>query len=318
MLNAMGKDESIHSGESMLDIGPLKWLAIILVTVILAAMLIAFFTVTVCNQQITGAGKTVEVCRHLEVTDPPITLGGLILLIALGAFFTEVSGFGISLKRDVQGAKEVAESASEASRAAKMAAELAEETGRQAKMAASSAEETARLAQSLSLKPSPAESTDEEDQHRIEEVRMLAEEYNAVRQSTRAGPERTAKMTEIVYQMIALLSFVGARRFHTSDYLSVDNRGLRLAGYAFLYANPDPRRTQEIAAAVLEEDKPFGQYWGLRTLRRQVQIDPMSLDLNTRRRLMVELAPQFGPKTDRSYELQELLRETDPAKSLNT
>jgi hypothetical protein len=59
--------------------------------------------------------------------------------------------------------------------------------------------------------------------------------------------------------------------------------------------------------ALLKEDKPFGEYWAIRTLRRQVETDPTVLDRNTRRRLEAHLK-DLPPGTDRANELREVLR----------
>jgi hypothetical protein len=136
----------------------------------------------------------------------------------------------------------------------------------------------------------------------------LAEEYNATRASMPPGTARTSKMTSIVSHMISVLSGVGTDLFDVSEHLSSSDRGQRLAAYAYLYANPDARRTQEVVDALVNEDKPFGQYWALRALRKQLLTDPTALDLNSRRRLE-QLAEAFAPTTDRAYELREALKE---------
>lgn len=311
----------------------LRVAAVLVIVAGVVVAVIAFSHDTVCNQQLTAAGKTVAVCRHLEITDPPVIVGGLVVLAALGAFFPEISGFGLSLKRDVadakdaaQSAEKAAESASRASKAAeqvakdaetasvsaKQAAKLAEQTSEQARAAASSAQSVAQVAQDLSLSSSSARSRDAlEGQRNLEqEIRVLADEYNATRRAMPSGVERTSKMTSIVSKMIALLNNVNTDQFDVSAYLDSPDPGLRLAGYVFLYANPEPSRLQQIVSTLLEnEEKPFVQYWALRTVRRQLQVDSTALDLNTKRRLS-DLLSHLGPGTDRAYELREILRES--------
>ena len=115
-------------------------------------------------------------------------------------------------------------------------------------------------------------------------------------------------MTRIVAEMITLLSGVDT---DASDYLESKDRGLQLAGFAYLYANPDSGRSQELVLALTQEDQePFSQYWGLRSLRKQLAVDPSSLDFNSRRELE-SLQERLDPRSDRGYELREALREAE-------
>jgi hypothetical protein len=93
-----------------------------------------------------------------------------------------------------------------------------------------------------------------------------------------------------------------------STLLSSPDRRARMAAYAYLYANPDPGWIGELIDAVNTEDARFGQYWGVRTLRRLVEAAPAVLDAPTRRRLE-QLAATFDPDTDGADDLRDLLRE---------
>jgi len=88
-----------------------RWLAGVLFIAGVAVAVVAFFAVEVCDGQLTGSGDVVDVCRHMQITDPPVIAVGIVVLASLGAFFTEVSGLGISLKRDVKDAKDVSSTA---------------------------------------------------------------------------------------------------------------------------------------------------------------------------------------------------------------
>ena len=88
--------------------------------------------------------------------------------------------------------------------------------------------------------------------------------------------------------------------------LGSPDRMSRMAAYAYIYANPDARRTQELVDALLDEDKPFGQYWALRALSRLVEISPASLDRNSVRELE-RLQQRLGFGTDRWHQVQEIL-----------
>lgn len=301
----------------------------VVVAVGVAALVIGFARVDVCDEQLTDSGNVVEVCRHLQITDPPIIAAGLVVLAALGTFFTEVGAFGVSLKRDVRDAKaaatdalDAARSAETASRSAADAATAAERTAtdsqtvsakarevaEHASGAAQSATSAAQIAEQLAqqaLAPSqPVPDTKATDLGR--EIRNLGEEYNTIRRDLPPGSARTARMTSIVGRMIGLFTDRTISDVGLSELLTSGDRGLRLAGYSYLYAHPQPIETTVLADAVLKEDKPFGQYWGLRALRRQVEADPHLLDLNTKPRL-AELLSRLKSETDRAHELRAIL-----------
>jgi hypothetical protein len=297
----------------------------------ITAALVSFASVDVCDQELTDTGQVVTVCRHLEATDPPALALALVVLAALGlgGFFNEIGFLGISLKRDLKDAKEAAtsaedaaKSAAEASRSAAEAAAAAtrtaddahaisEQARKNAEHAAGTAQDattTARVAEDLARGASlPGEAragiatTDVEQQ-----ISELAAEYNRIRRDMSSGPARTTQMTSVVSKMISLLT--DEEQIDVSRLLSSDDRGHRLAGYADLYAQPQPVRVAELARVVIEEDKPFGQYWGLRALRRQVESDPKSLDLNTKRQLQAQARQIAPPGTDRAHELSEIIR----------
>src|SRR4051812_22355577 len=55
----------------------------------------------VCDDQVVNGGQVIEVCRHIQLTDPPVAALGLVMLALVGVFFPEISGFGVSLKRAI-------------------------------------------------------------------------------------------------------------------------------------------------------------------------------------------------------------------------
>ncbi len=72
-------------------------------------------------------------------------------------------------------------------------------------------------------------------------------------------------MTALVRQMVDLAPALA--EFDTREALLHSDRGIRLAGYAKLYANPEFTLIEEQVASLTEkEDNPFGQYWGLKAL----------------------------------------------------
>lgn len=267
---------------------PLRPAEVASVALILAVAVIgvvAFFSVDVCNDEVTQTGSVVSVCRHLEVSDPPVAVLGLVLLGALGVFFTEVSGFGISLKREVQAAKTTAE-------AAKSAVEtVREDTGDLA--------EGVRhvLTQSGTEVPNGALTGSNT-------LRELTNAYNTIRWTMPSGAKRTAAMGAVFQQMVEELRNV--QDFDVASSLESDDRGVRLAAYAYLYSHPEPDKTSHLASALATEDKPFNQYWGLKAMMEMIKRDPHGLDPQSKR-LLVEMLRDVGPSTDRGRLLHDIL-----------
>ena len=194
----------------------------------------AFFKVRVCDQQLTEAAIPVEVCRHLQATDPPVIAVALVALASLGAFFTEISGFGLSFKRQVRDAKEAVLSANEAAESAFAASSTAEKMSALAKItadnaagAAKSAEQAAQVGEELSLKAirpvaeAPILEFADEQTELVNRIQVLADEYQATRDAMSPGSDRTSQMTSIVSKMIAALSGASPHQFAVSEYIEV-------------------------------------------------------------------------------------------------
>ncbi|MGH9132784.1 MAG: hypothetical protein ACRDZZ_02525 [Ilumatobacteraceae bacterium] len=94
---------------------------------------------------------------------------------------------------------------------------------------------------------------------------------------------------------------------------SADRRS-RMAAYAYLYANPDADRMAAISDALMGERTIFGQYWGVRALRKLVDACPTALDPDLRGRLE-RFGSTLDPETDGAGELRQLLatHEAPPA-----
>lgn len=88
------------------------------VVVIIASLavigVVVFLQVPVCEEELSDAGKVIEVCRSMTLTDFPMVVLGLAIISLLGFFFTEIEGFGFKLKREVAKAKESADQAKDA------------------------------------------------------------------------------------------------------------------------------------------------------------------------------------------------------------
>ena len=140
-----------------------------------------------------------------------------------------------------------------------------------------------------------------------DELQTLCSRYNEIRSTQRASGQRTSNMTGVVQRMIALAPQLDA--FDWTRNLYAADRGERLAAYAYLYARPDPAAARPLLESVTKvEDKPFGQYWGIKAMR---QVLPRA-DQETKRVARPTLqafARSFRPGTDRHQEVMRLLEE---------
>jgi hypothetical protein len=229
------------------------------------------------------------------MTDPPVVAIGAIVLAALGAFFTEISGFGVTLKRTVEEANRTAQAAE---RSANEAKETVQEV-------------TGDLAEGISavLETHGVAGIGEGPPEALDPVERLAARYNQIRWTMPSGSQRTAEMTNVFLQMQELLR--DATDFDVSGHLRSADRGKRLAGIAYLYTNPDSARANELAEVALSEDKPFGEYQALVALRKLVRGNCSALGDANRIRLRSRQA-ELPPGTDRATEINRLLRDCPP------
>lgn len=313
--------------------------AVVLLVIIFVVTATLFQTVRVCDQQLTGAGKVVETCRHLQAADPPVLVSAVLLLLVATLLFdlNEVAMLGVSMKRNVADAKAAAESAQDAALSAERALSGAQESAKSAALslegaeaaglrvteaadAARSAENHARGAEAsaakleelvrISVNRVPERKSTPPGVDVEREARKLASKYNDIRAEKRSGSERTEEMTGVVSEMISL--FAANRNSQALDaaaWLGDQDRGIRLASYVFLHTLPDVALIDPLAHSALRRDnRPFDQYWALRALRRHAEIAG-NLNHNDRRALQ-GLLDSVGPATDRGHEIGEILRLT--------
>ncbi|MFE1314907.1 hypothetical protein [Streptomyces sp. NPDC058755] len=284
-----GADEASTTGRRALK--PFEWVAASLAVLAAGAAIVLFFTAEVCDQQLASKGNVVRVCRHPQMTDPPMVVLGLVILVLLGVFFSEVSGFGVTLKRQVEEARSTAQEAIRETR--DIDARHQEATGDLAEGVA----EALNRAQSgdraaVATPPDP--------------VDQLAARYNEIRWTMSSGRARTHAMSEVADEMVRLLR--GAQDFDVASHLRSSDRGLRLAAAAYLYANPDPAWVGPLAEAAVSEDKPFNEYWALKALREVLRGHCEALDEETRGLLRRRMR-QLPPGTDRAEQIGKLLRD---------
>jgi hypothetical protein len=288
-----------------------------------AAVLVAFvffFSKTrICDQQLSQQGSLVPVCRHLQLSDPPVTVLGIVLLALIVIAFpvAEISVFGFSLKQRIDEAEAVAQSAKEAAKSAEEAAERANVTSQLADRVSETAKQVAADARSiakvLEAKQETRDRPESQQRQKLTDVlKPLINEYNNVREKdTQSSPARVEKLTSIIAKMIAETSEPGPGAIDVGEALTASDLGTRVAAYSYFYANPDRDKLPLLVDAVVKEpeDHRLGQYWGLRAIRRQVLAAPDALDNNSRNRLERLLKPigPIGQGTDRAYEIREIL-----------
>ncbi|MCZ0989012.1 hypothetical protein [Streptomyces diastatochromogenes] len=290
---ATGADRTSTTGRR--GVRPLQWAAASLVTLAAAAAVVVFFTTEVCDQQMASNGTVVRVCRHPQMTDPPMVVLGLVILVLLGVFFSEISGFGITLKRQVEEARSAAQEAIRETR----------------EVEARHQETTDDLADGVREALSRAQPGQAAVSAPTDPVGRLAARYNEIRWTMSSGQARTQAMSDVVDEMIGVLR--GARDFDVESHLHSDDRGLRLAAAAYLYANPDPAWGRALAEAAVSEDKPFNEYWALKALREVFRGHCEFLDEETRA-LLQRRMNQMLPGTDRAGQIRKLLHDC-PARS---
>ena len=291
---------------------PSEWAAGAVTVVSIGAIVAVFFTLKICDEQLADTGSVVKVCRFPQLTDPPIVVFGAMILVSLGVFFSEISGFGITLKRAVEKVERTAEKAERTAEKAERTAQDAEHTAQAAahevRQTSEDIRETAgdlgegvKEALSQARPPDPAAVSEEADP-----VKQLAARYNEIRWTMPSGDARTIEMTALVNEMITLLK--NRDGFDVENNLRSRDRGMRLAAVAYLYANPDPALAGQLAKTAVSEDKPFNEYWALLALRKVLQGHCDALDSATRERLQQRRA-RLASGTDRAQQIDQLLRE---------
>lgn len=306
--------------------------ALVAIAVVLALLVLTFLKMRVCDEQLTNAGVSVDVCRHVHLSDPPVAALGIVLvgLVTIAFPFVEISGFGFSLRQRVTKVEESVQEAKDHAEGAKLSADnastiskLADEVSKAAKESAESAIQASIDAQKASANAKRSLLDLEEQVAAYERLQklpssdvegrltLLAREYNETRAAYPSSNDaRTAKLTQTVASMVAVVSSAGAQSLDGAASLNSSDMGVRVEAYAYYYVVPDGAAVPLIVNAIIDVEEPkghrFGQYWGLRAIRRQVQIAPGSLDENSRRRLKSFLK-SIPSGSDRASEIREIL-----------
>jgi len=272
----------------------------------------AFFSIHVCDQQLSSTGSVVRVCRHMQATDPPVLAAALVVLAALSVFFNEISGFGFTMKREVEKSVEKAEAAGQKAEAAGQTAEAAGQTAKAAHEIAvattTNAEETAEDLLTLRhsvLPPVEAAGTYAE-QAQTGHLLVLAQEYDTIRATLPSGAVRTSEMNKVARGMQS--NAAKEEDFDVEGSLASPDGGLRLAAYIHLHQKPNPSLTKQLVASLIDvENTAFGRIYGLTALAKQVEKDATSLDQEDRQKLDERLRPRVAGDGPAITELEKIL-----------
>ncbi len=140
-------------------------------------------------------------------------------------------------------------------------------------------------------------------------LRELAAEYNRVREEQSSSSARTAAMTRVVGEMVRFAP--DASELDWTSALSSRDAGVRLAAYARLYARPEASGVQLLVKALTSKGEgAFGQYWGLRALRRCAALADTDT-IAAVKPALEQFLTRLTPGSDRHYELSRLLSSLD-------
>ncbi len=146
------------------------------------------------------------------------------------------------------------------------------------------------------------------------ELESLIAEHDSIRLAMEGGPPRTEQLEDVVERLRALLREAPTDRFDPSEYLTSTGRGHRVAGYSFVLSNPDPLLLDVVVDATVREDKPFGQYLGLRAVSRLSEVAPLAFTEEVVARLEA-MVPRLGESSHRRMVLAGVLADVEQAKA---
>lgn len=283
----------------------IRWMAAGIIAIAVGAVIGAFLWVRICDEQITQTGSVVSVCRHVQATDPPVIVIAIVLLSSLGVFYSEVSGFGVTLKRKVV---ELEERTKVTQQESSTTRQIALENHRHYKDLKETAEDYGEFNKDVDrrLAQAPLDAADQVESHPAVDDRIygFARQYDTLRRTMPSGDRRTHEMTGVVNEMRRILR--GAAEFDVRAHLTSESRGARLAAYAYLTENEASDQLDALVEAVVAEDKPFGQYWGLLAIEHQTGTGSPYLGEALRGRLTALLST-LGPGTDRARVIGRML-----------
>lgn len=153
--------------------------------------------------------------------------------------------------------------------------------------------------------------TTSEDQQNLpaidpdQEYKTLTQRYNEIRATQKSGDARTKNMTKVVSDMVSLVPRL--KHFDIDEALKSTDGGVRISGYAFLYASPNISELGALVKALTRiEDKPFGHYWAIQALDKLLSERP-PIDKHILAALRSFQSSILIPGTDRHYALGRIL-----------
>jgi hypothetical protein len=245
----------------------------------------------------------------LHVADPTLKIDSIVVALLvlaalpwLGEIFQKISlpgGASVEYRNRIRNAEEKAAQAEEtAGRASEQVIKVAEqvddavESGQDARGEFQRSEDVASEGM-VSAEAGPPEL----------KIQDLAARYNEIRARQQPGFERTSAMTAIVREIQQLAKT--ADDFDWRSALTSEDRGIRLAGYAYLCARPQRGAAEPLVQALFQrEDKPFGQYWALKALEAVAPQDQAIAGFLPE---LKEFQRKLGPRTDRGRECGHLI-----------
>ncbi|MFJ2770281.1 hypothetical protein [Streptomyces sp. NPDC087300] len=266
----------------------------ILIILLLGGLAAIFFSVKICEEQVTSRGAVVNVCRHVSSTDPPV-MGIVLAAVALlaGVFFSEVSVFGITFKKQIE---RIQEETREAKEQAEESGRSTEEIREALHVTESDLYESVQRLRSGNAETEPAAS---------DVLDLMAQEYNEIRLAMPSGDERTKAMTDIVRRMKAETR--ERADFDPVPFLESTDRGLRLVGFAAMCVHSHTDLIPRLVEIAILEDKPFGQLWALNALEKQLTYSPFALDTTSAERLQNFLTT-LPYRSDRAIRIRHILQ----------
>lgn len=142
----------------------------------------------------------------------------------------------------------------------------------------------------------------------IEQFNELVAKYNHIRVTQQSSRARTKALTQFVAQMVALAREMPD--YPWREALSSDDRGGRVAAYAWLYARPNADASQLLVRTLTtaREDTDFGQYWNLQALQQCLQLADPDM-ASTLKPELERFLPSLPPNNPRYHELSDLLQQ---------
>jgi hypothetical protein len=147
-------------------------------------------------------------------------------------------------------------------------------------------------------------------------IALLATKYNEIRSELPPGRERDLAMREVFEEMVTYAKASSSDNVEVQSLLrDATSDGRRLAGYAYVQANPRVQWLLALVEAIQHEKKPFNEEMALKALRILLRRHCDSLDarlrteLQRRREKYDEEARREQRSSKRAAEIEELFKE---------